>query len=95
MKASKRIILLAAFVMLTHAVHAQRFERARAIYGYDQSSSDVGNKIAGSMTDSDGNPFTSADRLHPEDSLKILVDENFAPNALTPPPAAKATLSAC
>lgn len=95
MKASKRIILLAALFALSLTSHAQRFEWARAIYGYDQSSSDVGNKIAGSMTDSDGNPFTSADRLYPEDSLKILVDENFAPNALTPPPAAKATLSAC
>ena len=33
--------------------------------------------------DTNGNPFTGADRLHPEDSLKILVDEDFAPNALT------------
>nr|MCR4816797.1 hypothetical protein [Bacteroidales bacterium] len=33
--------------------------------------------------DTKGNPFTGADMGHPADSLKILVDENFAPNALT------------
>jgi hypothetical protein len=37
MKASKRIIMMAAFVVLTHAAHAQRFEWARTIDGYDQA----------------------------------------------------------
>ena len=60
MKAIKRIILMAAFVMLTFAAHAQRFEWARTIDGYDQSSSNVANKIADSMTDSDGNLYICA-----------------------------------
>ncbi len=55
MKTSKRIILLAALFALSLTSHAQRFEWAKTIDGYDQSPSDVGNKIAGSMTDSDGN----------------------------------------
>ena len=54
--------MLAAFVVLTHAVHAQSFEWARTIDGYDQSSSSVGNKVVGSMTDTNGNPFTGADK---------------------------------
>jgi hypothetical protein len=62
MKASKRIILLAAFVVLSLAAHGQHFEWARTIDGYDQSSSSVGNKIACSMTDTNGNPFTGADK---------------------------------
>ena len=60
MKTNKSIILLAAFVVLTFAAHAQHFEWARTIDGYDQSSSNVGNKIAGSMTDSDGNLYICA-----------------------------------
>ena len=60
MKTSKRIILLAALFALSLTSHAQRFEWAKTIDGYDQSSSDVGNKIAGSMTDSDGNLYICA-----------------------------------
>ena len=60
MKTSKRIILLAALFALSLTSHAQRFEWARTIDGYDQSSSDVGNKIAGSMTDGDGNLYICA-----------------------------------
>jgi len=60
MKTSKRIILLAAFVVLTFAAHAQRFEWAKTIDGYDQSSSNIANKIVGSMTDSDGNLYICA-----------------------------------
>ena len=60
MKTSKRIILLAALFALSLTSHAQRFEWAKTIDGYDQSSSDAGNKIAGSMTDSDGNLYICA-----------------------------------
>lgn len=60
MKTSRRIILLAAFVVLTFAAHAQRFEWAKTIDGYDQSSSNIANKIVGSMTDSDGNLYICA-----------------------------------
>ena len=60
MKASKRIILWVALVTLSFTVNAQRFEWARTIDGYDQSSSNVANKIVGSMTDSDGNLYICA-----------------------------------
>lgn len=56
-KTSKRIILLAAFVVLTLTSQAQRFEWAKTIDGYDQSSSNIANKIVGSMTDHDGNIY--------------------------------------
>lgn len=56
----KSTLILALLALTTFAAHAQRFEWARTIDGYDQSSSNVGNKIAGSMTDGDGNLYICA-----------------------------------
>ena len=57
---TKKVLSFAFFVLLAIATHAQYFEWARTIDGYDQSSSNVGNKIAGSMTDSDGDLYICA-----------------------------------
>lgn len=60
MKTSKRIVLLVALTFAALTANAQRFEWARTIDGYDQSSSNVANKITGSMTDSNGNLYLCA-----------------------------------
>ncbi len=57
---TKKIICFAFFALLAFAAHAQYFEWAKTIDGYDQSSSNVANKIAGSMTDRGGNLYICA-----------------------------------
>ena len=57
---TKKGLSLALFALLAITAHGQRFEWARTIDGYDQSSSNVANKIVGSMTDRGGNLYICA-----------------------------------
>ena len=53
----KHALLLTLCVAFSISVHAQRFEWATTIDGYDVISTNVGNEIVGSMTDRDGNLY--------------------------------------
>ncbi len=57
---TKKGLSLALFALLAITAHGQRFDWARTIDGYDQSSSNVANKIVGSMTDRGGNLYICA-----------------------------------
>ena len=54
MKANKRVILLAAFVVLSLTAHAQRFDWVKTYTGPDLNGSET-NNIVGSFVDAEGN----------------------------------------
>ena len=58
MKASKSIILMAAFVVLTFTAHAQHFDWVKTYSGQDPAGRSW-NYIASSVTDSHGNLYVA------------------------------------
>ena len=63
MKASKRVILLAAFVVLSLAAHAQHFDWVKSYTGSDRPGH-VDNWIVGSVSDSQGNLYVLGQCAH-------------------------------
>ncbi|MBR3412147.1 MAG: hypothetical protein IKG81_05615 [Bacteroidales bacterium] len=77
MKAIKRIILLAVFVVLSLTAHAQRFDWVKSYWGIATNSGQTdGNKIIDTDADSDGNvyvigEFTSGAQINGVDLLPM------------------------